>query len=59
MARAAESSQFERKRLVTCSGRTSVWPSTRITQLISGGICALELEDGVGELVELALRTTR
>ena len=46
MARAADSSQFDWKRRVACTGRTSVCPSTRITQLISGGILLLELEDG-------------
>ena len=38
MARADDSSQLSLKRPVPDSGLSSVWPSTRSTQLISGGI---------------------
>ena len=53
MARAAESSQLVLNGEVAESCRVSVWPSTRSTQLISGGNLFFQVEQGGGELVEL------
>ena len=53
IARAADRSQLDLNCEVPVSGRVSVWPSTRSTQLISDGICFSRSSSALGELVEL------
>ena len=51
VARALDSSQLEGN-CGLAMGRMSVWPSTCKAQSISGGMTALQLDDGHGQLVD-------